>query len=525
MSEDSSSVQIDPISGDHFDDLLLLIDPEKKRSALESAWGQLRQQIHAHTSRPEHLDLNAIFLDIVRLEVLMYPIVRDWKQPLSNQEWEHLESQSKLLEQQQGLFKKLSLQFRRSRSDEYPEVAALFNRALATTQELRNTWSRFRREWQDYKREWEAINAQRRQVRQQQRKEGQSTEPEIKLPEYPVLPAVFRRDHWLVQRLIVRMLNVELRLRTLQKSEDDDGKHPGVKFLVGELRRVFQHTQGFELLDKIKLIQQRNAQLIQELEPAFGEAIVTPDLHDEEHPTSERKPTAPAPKVEKPAQKNRSRLWLLAGLTALLMIGGGLFFLPTNPQPPQMIKRLKFNPKGTTLTADSPENSKIKSGGLEAMLASFNLDFGIKDADPRMLRLKDAKGSERQSLINELLEEFGQEARFLFANAKGIALFWMGKLEQFANPQQARKALENLERRLKRIRALFTEVGANPKNSRVVPDLVDGEPTYALESVTAKGEPVRMYVDGEGVRLRLSNGQFMPQKLSPQAARKRLAQP
>ncbi|MDE0906564.1 MAG: hypothetical protein OSB18_04145 [SAR324 cluster bacterium] len=29
MSEDSSSVQIDPISGDHFDDLLLLIDPEK----------------------------------------------------------------------------------------------------------------------------------------------------------------------------------------------------------------------------------------------------------------------------------------------------------------------------------------------------------------------------------------------------------------------------------------------------------------------------------------------------------------
>jgi hypothetical protein len=159
------------------------------------------------------------------------------------------------------------------------------------------------------------------------------------------------------------------------------------------------------------------------------------------------------------------------------------------------------------------------------MLASFNLDFGIKDADPRMLRLKDAKGSERQSLINELLKEFGQEARFLFANAKGTALFWMGELEQFANPQQARKALENLERRLKRIRALFTEVGANPKNSRVVPDLVDGEPTYALESVTAKGEPVRMYVDGEGVRLRLSNGQFMPQKLSPQAARKRLAQP
>jgi hypothetical protein len=101
----------------------------------------------------------------------------------------------------------------------------------------------------------------------------------------------------------------------------------------------------------------------------------------------------------------------------------------------------------------------------------------------------------------------------------------MGELEQFTNPQQVRKALENLERRLKRIRSLFTEIGANPKNSRVVPDLVDGEPTYALESVTADGEPIRIYVDGEGVRLRLSNGQFMPQKLSPKAARERLSQP
>ena len=66
------------------------------------------------------------------------------------------------------------------------------------------------------------------------------------------------------------------------------------------------------------------------------------------------------------------------------MIGGGLFFLPTNPQPPQTIKRLKFNPKGTTLTADSPEQSKLQSGGLDTLLASFDLDFGIKDADPRM---------------------------------------------------------------------------------------------------------------------------------------------
>lgn len=524
MPEESSSLRIDPITGDHFDDLLPLVDPEKKTGVLASAWEQLRQHVHAHTSRPEHLDLNAIFLEIVRLEVLMYPIVRDWKQPLSNQEWEHLESQSKLLEQQQERLKKLSLQFRRSRPNEYPEAAALFNRAQATTQELRNTWSSFRREWRDYKREWEAINAQRRQVRQKQHKEGPSTAPEIELPEYPALPAVFRRDHWLVQRLIVRILEVELRLRTLPKSEEDDGRHPGVKFLVGELRRVFQRTQGFELLDKIKLIQQRNAQLIQELEPAFGEAIVTPDLHDKEHPTSEPKPAAPPPKAEKPEQKKHSKLWLLAGLAVLVIIGGGLFFLPTNPQPPP-IKRLKFNPKGTTLTADSPEQSKLQSGGLDTLLASFDLDFGIKDADPRMLRLNDAKGSERQSLINELLEEFGQEARFLFANAKGTALFWMGELEQFTNPQQVRKALENLERRLKRIRSLFTEIGANPKNSRVVPDLVDGEPTYALESMTADGEPIRIYVDGEGVRLRLSNGQFMPQKLSPKAARERLSQP
>ena len=66
------------------------------------------------------------------------------------------------------------------------------------------------------------------------------------------------------------------------------GTHPGVRFLVEELRKIYLKTHGFELIDRVKLVQERNDQLMEELQPFFPEPIISEKMLAE---------TKPIPKV------------------------------------------------------------------------------------------------------------------------------------------------------------------------------------------------------------------------------------
>ena len=48
--------------------------------------------------------------------------------------------------------------------------------------------------------------------------------------------------------------------------------------LIDDARQIQVQTNGFELLDKVKWVQRRNAQLVAELERLTREPIITPDL-------------------------------------------------------------------------------------------------------------------------------------------------------------------------------------------------------------------------------------------------------
>ena len=82
---DSSTIV--PILGDHFEDFILLTNQEQKSKKIKQAWQILRQQIHAHTVDSKKIDLNSIFVDTVRMELLIFPVVEHWKRPLTNAEW------------------------------------------------------------------------------------------------------------------------------------------------------------------------------------------------------------------------------------------------------------------------------------------------------------------------------------------------------------------------------------------------------------------------------------------------------
>ena len=64
--------KINPISGDQFEDFLLLTDPREKSSKTKKAWQKLQQQINAHDHNANIIDLNRICVDMIKMELLIF---------------------------------------------------------------------------------------------------------------------------------------------------------------------------------------------------------------------------------------------------------------------------------------------------------------------------------------------------------------------------------------------------------------------------------------------------------------------
>ena len=136
-----------PITGDHFEDFLILSETDSREKELPKAWRILEQQTRSHVSGGSVVDLNRIYVDLARLQMLAYPIVEDWKRPLSNKEWQQIEEQSKELEQQMDRMRKLSVEVRKKGAESFSQVAPLFNQLFEQNQELRKNWNRFKQTW------------------------------------------------------------------------------------------------------------------------------------------------------------------------------------------------------------------------------------------------------------------------------------------------------------------------------------------------------------------------------------------
>ena len=101
---DSSTIV--PISGENFEDFLLLTNQEQK-SKNKNKHGRYCVNKFKHIQLDsKKIDLNRIFVDTVRMELLIFPVVEHWKRPLTNAEWEHINRDSKHLEKQMEQMKK-----------------------------------------------------------------------------------------------------------------------------------------------------------------------------------------------------------------------------------------------------------------------------------------------------------------------------------------------------------------------------------------------------------------------------------
>ena len=100
---------INPISGDNFEDFLLLTDPEEKSLKTQQAWKALQHQINTHNEKSKVIDLNRICVAMIKMELLIFPVVEHWKRPLTNSEWAYIDKESIQLESQMEKMKKLSI--------------------------------------------------------------------------------------------------------------------------------------------------------------------------------------------------------------------------------------------------------------------------------------------------------------------------------------------------------------------------------------------------------------------------------
>ena len=77
------------------------------------------------------------------------------------------------------------------------------------------------------------------------------------------------------------------------------------------------------------------------------------------------------------------------------------------------------------------------------------------------------------------------------------------------------KKLQQLDQQYKEVESLWRKIGDNaPENVRLIPDILDGKSTYALEMLDENGDPMQVYMTEEGVLLRLSNGQLLDKPLT-----------
>lgn len=519
-----------PITGERFDELLELIDPDRKSEVQATAWQVVQQQVQSFSGPSSgSVDLNRIFLDMLRLELLVFPILEDWKSPLNQNEWNRVEQQAEALEELQEKVRKLSIQVRKKDPQGYVQYAELFNRFFSGSEILRGYWGTFREEWKTYKQQWELILARRKRAREREEAaKGESGEAqssrggtEVREEDIPLAPPLFRRDQWLALGQIGIFLDAELRQRCaryLKEPPPPGLPHPAVRLLVQELQQIYLRTQGFELLEKIQLVQQRNAQLIQELQALFPEPIISDAIRAQEQQERDREP---APVGGTPERKTSLKPLLL--MTLGLGVAAVAVFLLMQLVPgvqQQPLKPLKFEPKGNTLSARNPSSQDPQQIKLEETINLFGLDLSTRQDDSRLMALTQGSEAERNSATRSFLEELGKDANFLFTQAGAYFLFWKGEVKRMLTTGELQQMLTRLKAQTEELKTLVQQFGSD--RSRIVPETLDGEPVYALEVESADGETVQLYTNAEGVRMRMSNGQFLEESLSPAEARSRL---
>lgn len=536
-----------PIQAEHWQNLLTLTDADRKEREVAYAWVRLKQQTEAHVPGTGPLVLDELYLDFLRLQVLTYPIVIDWKRPLTKREWQTCEQQQQEIATQYEQMYKLSLHLRKRDPERYPELAPLFGMHQVCGEELRQLWDSFHSAWREYKKEWEHLHRQQQARRRRENGNDASDveeNPDLPLDEEVLLkipqpPPLLNRERWHVLLSMAQLLASEIRYRCkdlLKNPPPATRFPPTVQRLIDDARQIEIQTNGFELLDKVKWVQRRNAQLIAELERYVKEPIITPEIlaasAEEAKPAREARgehgegdESDSNGKENTPFGERRRRhpiwWWISATFTTAATAALLVWLLPTSDRSGvgEGLPHLIFNPSGPTRTIErnstlpDPEPVDVRD-----MLVNLSFEVPVRKVSGSTATQLESALQSSSSLPAEL-SDLGSPVAVLEA-AGDIYLYWANQLTRFENMLDLQRTLQKLERQYQQMQRNLQRLAESPFKGKVVPTQADGEARYGVEWQDEAGNVVgTMYENEDGTQLRLRNGEvtegiFTPYELT-----------
>ncbi|MGK5091625.1 hypothetical protein WDW89_06350 [Deltaproteobacteria bacterium TL4] len=540
-AEESSQVSqpaLVSLSGGQFSEILRLTDSAISAGELQTSWKQLKQQIDTFILKTEQIDLNSLVNEVLLLEILAFPIAEDYKRPISGPEWKALEAQITELQSQTEEFHKSARQLGKNKPEIFLTISPLFNQLFQLSYELQKIWNDFKKTWKVFLAKQKSLDAKKHP--QADRRSAKTVPPESSaseekaetVEEEELVPPMFNRLRWQVSLQCFKLLQAELtyqwqlnKAAEATQSDTEFTLHPVIPLLVEAVRDVYRRTQGFELLNKIKLVQQRNEQLIQQLQLFYGEEpIIFKEMLKESfqlmrddrihHPASRKS----APTL---TFKNFIRLMGALMLLALLFLGS---FIASNTSEQKQVQRdgnlFSRLPQGKTLypSEEAMEKQRGEEKQLYQFLADLNLEINVYPFDEQLQRLANSTPPETEGLLQEITRQMGR-IPFVFTDAKTFFLVWNDRIQKFASFKEIKKVTQKLARQSHRLlgtmKDLATEI--SQYELELATEIVEGEPGYAVVLKDPENHVVgRIYMVDEYFHLQWKNSQT-PQRFSSSA--------
>ncbi|MBF0279241.1 MAG: hypothetical protein HQM13_15695 [SAR324 cluster bacterium] len=462
------SPQLQPLNGEEFSSFLDLIPSESKSPEFHAAWQSIQKNVQQYPGNSSILDFNEIFVEVMMLEILAYPILQeDAHGPLKSGESKRIFEQFQTaLEQMKNLKSELQQQ-KINNLELEDQTALLFEKLKSVYFEMRKQWNKYKKEWQKFK----VLKKQKQESSKEENEEEkaakvnkgkESTEEDgLEAPH-------FNRVGWKVIQVSFNALLLEIRFRVKWKkfvcTEADVFRYPLFQVLVEEIREIDEKTQGFELLERAQLAQTRNKQLARRLQFLNDPDLILPDrsrtANGEEGEENYGKTKHAPVKKSKKALLIIPLIGLIIGVLSLL----SLFLKPDSKQP-KSFQSQSFNEAGMASQKGSsfetvvvPERQQSKST-FPQLAESKKGGLPVYAPNESMKKLSDAQEVTREMLQKTMAEV--NELAVLVVNENSAQLISGENLLLFETLAEFEKFLDEVADQYQRMIEIAEVLGEN----------------------------------------------------------------
>lgn len=489
-------------SGQGIDKLLEIDPPNQEGAYRKQAFEALALQVQQHVESPV-LDLNQLFVDVCLLKWLVIPIVTNVQSEMD--EADHKDTTEKLRALQARLvsFEKKLNDLKRIQFKGMEDFQSLLAAFKKTVNCLINDWTEYQNRL--------------RNANPQQTETDFSDEAIKSSAQHKSMAFNLTRNWTLVYA--AETLAGEIENRLVQIEGANEVQFPNlfmIPKLVAQLRSIHLTTDGFELLEKVKLIRARNQQLAEELQDITGEKNILArkpqQLVTDQKPlpkTENKLKLHIAPKPKPKPKANRNLLLIIGGILAVLIL------LVMFQQAPDIESERKKQ-DGYFFPELAEAEKRITQGQAESVpLQGSKTLNSLFNQSPVKVKVVPPTQKLTQLAQEPNPDEKQVQAALDAASADSIAfvvdsqpiMLWDGKLHKLQNMQELQTLVRQLEQAHNRLTDMVDQLrnSASDLQFSVEPVTQDLEMAYEMVIRDSSGQQLgTLQVNPNGMTLKNS---------------------